>query len=385
MAIIYQQGANDDLAPLASVGFDDQSNGWWGGTQKCFASIALAAVLAATAVSTAIASQVSSQDQSEVVVAQFAHDDYWQNPSAPVAASNYQKLQFVDLDEIPAGSLYGQPDEDFWVNPVAPVPAAIYQRLPLGDPEEIPAGSLRGQLDEDFWQNPVAPVAASLYQKLPLGDVEEIPAGRLFGQYDEDLWLSGVAPLQAVNIWPQPWTFDTQDAFPAPFFPDEDYWQNQVPPVSASIYRSPLFSDIDDVPAGNLHGGIDEDFWVNPVPPVTASTYQRLPFTDVEELPGNLHGQFDEDFWFNPVAPVWQSFFRSPIFLEPEHLTPQQVTSFLIALSGSVVALLISQDGGTVSNLEVATQAGGKPLAKLGGGIVSNLICLDGGVFYPWS
>lgn len=68
MAIIYRQGANDDLAPLKSVPIDDDSaTAWWGGAQKCFVAVALAAVLAATALSTDVAASVAViGDQSDI-------------------------------------------------------------------------------------------------------------------------------------------------------------------------------------------------------------------------------------------------------------------------------------------------------------------------------
>jgi hypothetical protein len=140
------------------------------------------------------------------------------------------------------------PDEDYWFQSIlpVPVPASLYQRLPyavsLRDVEEIPAGRLFGQDDEDFWQNPVAPVAASLYQRLPLGDPEELPAGSLFGQDDEDFWRNPTAPVAASLKWPQQYLFGDQSDVPSGSLkkfnaPDEDYWQNRVAPVQATLYQ----------------------------------------------------------------------------------------------------------------------------------------------------
>ena len=88
----------------------------------------------------------------------------------------------------------------------------------------------------------------------------------------------------------------------------EDYWQNQVRPVLAVFVRfNP--NDVEEIPAGKLHGQPDEDFWINPVPRVVFQTFRRFNPNDVEEIPaGKLHGQPDEDFWINPVRPVGMLF-----------------------------------------------------------------------------
>ncbi len=249
--------SEDDL-PIAAapLQIDDESSDWWGGVQKCFTTIALATVLATAAASTAIASTLQ-----------------WQ-------------------DEIPAGSLYGQPDEDFWQNPVVPVPASIYQRFPyLPDPEEIPAGGLFGQFDEDFWALGPPSVPAKIYQSLPyLPDAEEIPAGKLFGQADEDFWKNAVAPVPATLQWPQQWTFDVQE------------------------------------PAGNLFGQADEDFWNNPVRPVPATLLplQQWPFDSQEPT---LFGQYDEDFWVNPVRRVWA--YPPPLVFSDDEIVVPQPAAFI--------------------------------------------------------
>lgn len=348
MAIKYSQGQGDDLAPLNSVGIDDDgATGWWSGAQKCFAGVAFASVLAATTLSTSLAAQIQQGDQSDVPAGSLVNltveESYWQNQTRPVPASFYQALPyFYDPAEIVPQPAAFQPDEDSWQSGVPPVQSAVFRSpIPL-DPDDIPAGSLFGQQDEDFWRNPVAPVPASnLWPQQWAFDVQE-SAGSLFGQYDEDFWRSGVAPVWWTNLSPQQASFDVQE--PALFGqPDEDYWRNSVAPVVAGLYRSPLLGDQEEIPAGTLLAGepdedlwinpvrpqpatlyqslpylfesadfvpaiapqIDEDIWRNPVAPVTASLYQRLPLGDVEELPaGRFFGQYDEDFWTNPVFPV---------------------------------------------------------------------------------
>src|SRR6266699_3860595 len=113
MSVKYQQGANDDLAPLKSTPIDDDSaTAFWGGAQKCFVQIALAAVLAATTLSTALAEKIQQGEQSDVPAGSLVNlkvdEVYWQNSIQPVAASLYVQLPFTDLEEIPAGSLFGE-------------------------------------------------------------------------------------------------------------------------------------------------------------------------------------------------------------------------------------------------------------------------------------
>jgi hypothetical protein len=350
MAIIYRQGANDDLVPLASVGIDDDSaTGWWGGAQKCFVAVALATFLATAALSTDVAASVAVGEQSDIPAGALVNvkidDDsataWWagaQKCFSWVHASSVQSQTALsaqlseyeaegEQSDVPAGSLFGQPDEDFWQNPVAPVPATLFQRLPLGDPEEIPAGSLFGQPDEDFWENPVAPVVASNLWPQPFSfDVQE-PAGSLFGQPDEDYWLQDDLPQPvAASLFQRlPYAPDPADSDfvlpPAAFVLDEDFWQNPAAPVPASLYQRLPLGDPEEIPAGKLFGQADEDFWQNPVAPVAASNLWPQPFSfDVQEPAGKLFGQPDEDFWENPVAPVPASLYRSPLLGDQEEI-----------------------------------------------------------------
>jgi hypothetical protein len=135
--------------------------------------------------------------------------------------------------------------------------------------------------DEDFWQNPVAPVPPTLYQRLPYasGETAEVLPQAVVPP-DEDFW----PPLAAAT----------------------GGWQNPVAPAAPAIVGAvrepPLLSDIEEVPAGSLHGQPDEDFWANPVPPVPPALYQRLPYLpDVSDDPaGSLYGVPEETEWQNP-------------------------------------------------------------------------------------
>lgn len=383
MAIKYTQGNNDDLGPLVSVSIDDDSGtSWWGGAQKCFAQVALAAVIATTALATQIGQQISQDreeipagyltstayvssapqafqvklkgggyvvryapdsDELPVTVANQPAEDYWSSGVAPVWQIFFHAPLLGDQDEIPAGSLLsGQLNEDLWINPVPPVPWSLwqplpygfdsgdfvpavtlqpdedfwqsgvsptwlsfYQKLPFVDPDEIP-GSLFGQFDEDFWCNPVSSVPPSLYQRLPLGDPEEIPAGSLSGQQDSDFWLNPSRPIAPALYQPLPYLFDAAE-FTSSFEAEEDSWENQVPPVPSSNRWPQQWAFDDQDPAGNLYGQFDEDFWRNPVAPVSANTYRSPLFSDPEEVPAGalLKSQaVEEPYWLNSVWPV---------------------------------------------------------------------------------
>ena len=215
-------------------------------------------------------------------------EEYWQNPVQPVVASllwsqpflwdvssdlpvpppplgpeedfviiapqvnPWRAPLFVEQDEIPAGSLHGQPDEDFWQNPVEPVPASLWQPLPLlWDAQETVPPIIFATPDEDFWSNPTSPQPATVYQKLPLGDVEELPAGSLYGVPEEEYWQNQAKPLHAVLYQRLPYLADTDEL--GQFVPlgiDEDFWQNQVPPMGLAFIwpQQWMFSDADKVP-----------------------------------------------------------------------------------------------------------------------------------------
>ncbi len=378
--------------PTAILSFGDDSDNWWAGVQQCAVGVALAATLAVTALSTAQAIAVANSQQDELPSHPEQLEDIWVNPVAPIPAINVPPQQwtfeqnelpqptvgessgsFIRLtipsgippviylggeSEIPAGSLYGQPDEDFWQNPVAPTPVTIYQPLPLGDPEEIPANSLHGQPDEDFWQNPTAPVPFTFLWPQPyIFDQDEQFTG-LHGQPDEDYWQNWVAPTPVIFTWPQPYIFDQDEQFTGLFGqPDEDFWSPQLPP-QPQVLQPAAFRDDDIIVPQPVTFTPDEDFWANPVAPLpvtflwpqpyifdqdeqftglhlldedywqnwvfpTPVTFGSLYLPDPEEISANtLHGQPDEDYWLNWVAPVSPTFGR--LYLpDPEEVPAQ--------------------------------------------------------------
>jgi hypothetical protein len=317
-------------------GLDDGAGDWWGGIQQSALSAVLAIALSVAAIGTS-SRQVFGWQQDEVSQA-VADEAFWQNPVAPTSATLYQNLPYLpDSEEIPAGSLHGQPDEDFWQNPTAPV-AATLGPVYLPDPEEIPAAQLSATVDEYYWQNEVAPIKATL-GSLYLPDPEEIPSGNLSATVDEYFWVNSVPPIFSYSILtafsyddvivPQVAAFvpdedfwansvlSVSQAFVVPSLNidsqeptlfgqfDEDFWQNSVQPVQATLVWPQQFTFDVQEPSGSLFGQFDEDFWQNAVQPVQAVLAWPQQFTfDVQEPAGSLFGQFDEDFWTNPVLPV---------------------------------------------------------------------------------
>jgi hypothetical protein len=208
-------------------------------------------------------------------------EDFWVNPTSPVPATLLWPSPWIfDLQD-PAGNLYGQPDEDFWQNPVFPV-GQFFAGLYLPDAEYLPAGSLYGQPDEDFWQNPVFPVWQS-FVPVYLPDSEELPAGSLYGQPDEDFWINSVPPVQTTF---GPIYLPDVEELPAGslYHPlDEDYWTTSV---QLQQWSASLFSD-DEIIVPQVVTVLppDEDFWNNLVPPVQSTFLSISNPLDIDDFP----------------------------------------------------------------------------------------------------
>ena len=331
----FHQSDEDQFVAPPSVQFDDGGH-WWAGMQACGATLALAATLAASAFSAQVAQavQLSQQDDPAATLSGQPDEDFWQNPVAPVKASNFVSLPLGDLEELPAGSLHGPAEEDFWINPVAPVPGK-FSPLYLPDPEEMPASSLHGQPDEDYWQNPVRPSPFSLSWPQPfLFDVQE-SAGSLFGPEEEyaiptQTWTQPRAPVvfsdddvavqqpaaplvsEEDSFVAKPWSISSPgQAFmdddviapqAAPFAPDEDYWQffpTQRPSTPTSI----LGDDDRVAPTAALV----EDVWQLPV--LWAVPHLPTVFSAGDEIFIPVPLAPDEDYWQNMVRPnLWPCF-----------------------------------------------------------------------------
>ena len=366
------------LGQTPTITYDEDSNDWWGGVQKCFVQVAIATTIAATALTTQLA-QPNFDPQEMPPIS--SEDMTWQHQIQPPTQWN------VPIFVSSAGAAPGQyqVEEDFWQNPVAPV-VWPNGRLYLPDPEEIPTGNLSGAFNEDFWQNPVAPVssypvpfvfntneditttATNFYEDLWQHQIQppdnrnipiygsSIAAAPSSHQPDEDYWQHlftqpakwnvplfsssvAAAPLPPVfhpeeeSYQPQlvaeplvQFIFFTEDGSAvAGIQPDEDFWQNPVPLVLANNFIAlPYLPDSDQLVVSAVTGQPDEDFWKNPVAPVPATNFIKLPYLpDPEELfvPGVAPGQPDEDYWQNPVPPVAGSnFIRLPYLPDPEEI-----------------------------------------------------------------
>jgi hypothetical protein len=317
---------------------DEDNNSWWAGAQKCFASIALAAALLVSSAGASAATAVANSQQDELHVSQIATEDLWQNPVAPVSPI-FGRLYLPDPEEIPAGKLYGQPDEDYWVNSVFPqayptpstkafsddeIIASIpfqpdedywqnpvfsapyyFGRIYFPDSDDVPAGSLHGQPDEDYWQNRVAPVPPIFSWPQPFSFEQHENAAGLYGQPDEDFWLNWVRPVPPLFQWPQPYQFE-QDENAAGLYgqPEESIWTPRIAPaVYPNLYK--IFSDDDVIVAQPVIFQPDEDTWVNFNRQAPYTFFWPQPYQfDQEENAASLFGQYDEDFWKNAVAPV---------------------------------------------------------------------------------
>jgi hypothetical protein len=157
--IIYNHQPDDFVAAPAPFRGEEDGSAWWAGAQRCFASVALATLVTATSLSAAVAQRIHQQteDVPPPLVLFCVLDDYWQNPVRAVAASLSQQLPFLpDPDEIPAGSLFGVPDDCSGTLTVpysiAPVVAALQcpQQF-VFDQQEAATASAPFAANEDYW------------------------------------------------------------------------------------------------------------------------------------------------------------------------------------------------------------------------------------------
>jgi hypothetical protein len=308
--------SGDEIVPQGATPTALDDGDFWGGATLCGVAVALAAAVVP-------------------VRPAFAADDDFIAPAAPstIVDEDYAtvavpqpapwlRLYLPDPEELPAGALFGQPDEDFWQNPVKPVPATLYQRLPLGDPEELPAATLFGTPDEDFWRPPIPAPSPPLVQPFLDDDVfVQAPAPATI--VDEDFWLPSVPSPQTRP----PVAFSDTDDLPvtvaAPTVVDEDFW---LPPVSLPPRAPPLvFVDTDD-PAGSLFGQPDEDFYL---PPAPSAPWRCAPFLDTDEIvPQPVPGQPDEDYWTLGPPPVPAAMYlRLPYLPDPEEIPAGNLTA----------------------------------------------------------
>ena len=284
----------------------DEDGGWWANVQQCGATLALAVGLSLAASSTAAATSVFSQSQDDpagnLVSNAIPQEEYYQNPVAPV---NWPQPAVITYDDTHVAFVeVFQTDEDFWQNPVPPIPATNYLRLPFQDPEEIPVGSFptpTNPLDDGgLWAPQIPPQEVDWNVLLFLDDASWVPAM----QPDEDFWYPQIPPAN----WPQPqqpFAASDEDQFVQQFVADEQYWQNGVAPVQASLALLQPFAFEQNEQAANLVGFTDEVFWQNPVAPVPASMWVlRQDAFEQHDANGNLTLVLDDGFQPNFVPPV---------------------------------------------------------------------------------
>lgn len=330
----------------------DEDGGWWANVQQSGATFALATALTLASLSTALASSVFSQSQDDpagsLLSQPLVQEEYWQNQVAPV---NWpQPSVLVDDDVHPTFVQVFTPDDGDWKPLVAPVPATNYVRLPFLDPEEIPVGSFPAainpiddaalvwspqippwelnwtllfflddgstvpvfQYDEDFWPAQAQPVPYNWpqsQQPFNTGDddqlIPQFPA-------EDVIWLQLVPPVPLTHVWPQPFQFEQNDqAANLVAFTDEIFWPSsaQPAPVPDSIWllRQDAFEqhDANGVLTLTLDDGVQPG-WTPHVPfpdPGGFGLLQQWPF-EQNEPAGSLYALRDEDFWTPQIPPV---------------------------------------------------------------------------------
>lgn len=141
--------------------------------------------------------------------------------------------------------------------------------------------SLRWQtVDEDFWVTPTPPIAPAIGLPTWIYD-EQTPF--LFGAREEDYWINQVAPVSTIGLQPPSAILDEQ----TPFLhgePDEDLWQVVLPPPLANPYQ-PQF-DTDDLPQQAVAAHLDEDYWLwATFPPPAPNIVPQQWNSDMDDFP----------------------------------------------------------------------------------------------------
>ena len=259
-------------------------------------------------------------DQDEAPSSSLAfEEDAWLPPIRPLVVACAAAIALTtacgDSEDVP--SLHGTPDADeVWHNPVAPVPG-MGGRVWLPDPEELPAGSLYGVPEEDDYTPPRPwPLAGAR----PVLDDEVWVAPAPTPVFDDDAW-AGARPAPAL----QPRVTWTDDELPiavvtAP--PEEDFWGIPIPHPWGVLSKAVW--EADDFPGTPATPAFEEDAWENPVRPVVAAnlvthwpdSWEWVPAAAVVNL-------VEDEFWANPVRPVPPRLYqRFPYLPDPEELPP---------------------------------------------------------------
>jgi len=283
----------------------------------------------------------------------------WGAAAISATAALAASLLVTDREDFPAPQPPSVVDEDTgWQT--TPQSAQTYalclpRSVPpcrLGD-EEIPAGSLSGQPDEDYWQTVPAPQFGPNYVGRPFADTDD-PAGSLFGvpeesEYrpssqqqswlarafvaDDDLPITAAVTIIDEDYWAQPASWQqarsplaasADDDLPvtASLIQDEDFWSQPVP-WAPQTFRLALTISDDDLPVLS----VDESDWRIPAPWATATRAAFLP-TDDGDLVQVASGSFvaDDDSWQAPrpwpTQPVAIVAFNDGAFVPQPPSTP---------------------------------------------------------------
>lgn len=213
----YLFTSDSDQLPVApQLNIEDDSDGWWAGIQHAFVAVPLAGALAALALSASLA--FGYQQQIEDIIPapspEVVEDEYWQ-VSTPAYPPVRLQLPYFHEDELPAGSLFGQPDEDFWRVETPPYPPPRFLYLP--DPEELPTGALFGAPAEEEWLIYLPPYPFRPFPLTPWVADEDFAVTPAPGLgVEEDYWLPPPALLPSAVF--QPWAVseDVAEAPPPP-------------------------------------------------------------------------------------------------------------------------------------------------------------------------
>ncbi len=217
------------------------------------------------------------------------------------------------------------------------------QLATAGD-EQIPAGNLSAPTSSQTeTPDPVLLIRGSDIQVRYTFEGDDLPIAEAPGQPDEDYWQNPVPPVPASLFQSLPYLPDAEEIPAASLFgqPDEDFWQSGVAPVSS--YPLPVVFRDDDVVVEQPAGvSVDEDYWQNAVLPVAAGVYQNLPYLpdpDADGVPtAPAAGPPDEDYWASPVAPIaGANLWPQPWSFDTAELVPVQPVEdymFWIAASG---------------------------------------------------
>lgn len=277
---------------------DDSGDSWWAGTYQCGVALVLAAGLASNALAAQITQQTLRYDEQIPAGSLFGQppEDYWNDPVAPQGLTFQAPAPWSFDQQENAAGLYGVPHEDYWVDPsLRPLPLSFLAPDPWTYDEQIPGG-LHGVPTEDYWNDPVGPQGLA-FQAPPPWSYEQHEAPPQIG-FDEGVWVNPVAPVPLSFIAPPAWFYADDAVFPR-VAPTEDFWNDPVAPTSLA-FRFPAPWSYDEglwvhPPAV---GNAFDDVWVDPVRPLGLSFWAPAPWSyDIQQASPVLptRGPFSAD------------------------------------------------------------------------------------------